>query len=59
MSDDTETRLRTLERVVADLGKMAVYQGQEIERLRQELSDEITRNAIESLPGAGRYVRLG
>lgn len=52
----TEERLAKLERQVADLTAIAVLQGQEIDRLRQELADEITHNAIESLPGAGRYV---
>jgi hypothetical protein len=42
--------------MVQQLTELASLQGQEIERLRQELSDEITTNAIRSLPGAARYL---
>ena len=46
---DTEERLRRLERLVAQMGEIVFDQGWEIERLRMELSEEITNNAIASL----------
>lgn len=55
MATDQE-RIATLERMVRDLVEVVGLQGEEIERLRGELSWEITERAVESLPGAGRYV---
>lgn len=37
--DDTEERLRKLEKLVAVLGEIVIDQGEEIERLREELRD--------------------
>lgn len=41
-----EERVRTLEGMVQSLAELAELQAREIERLRMELSDEITANAI-------------
>jgi hypothetical protein len=46
---DLESRVRDLERLVQNLGRKVLDQGQEITRLRQELDDELTSRAIESL----------
>jgi uncharacterized coiled-coil protein SlyX len=47
--DDLESRVRDLERLVSNLGRMVIDQGHEITRLRQELDRELTSRAIASL----------
>jgi hypothetical protein len=49
MDDDLTGRVRELERLVSNLGRMVIDQGQEIARLRHELDHEMTSRAIASL----------
>lgn len=51
MTDDHEDRLRALWSLVAKLGQRVIDQGEEIERLKGELSMVQTERAIASLAG--------
>ena len=54
---DLEERVRDLERIVNQLTELAQVQAAQIDRLREELSWEITTRAIDGMgPQAGRYV---
>jgi len=52
-----QERITRLEQMVTDLVEVVGLQGQTIDRLRTELSDEITTNAIRSLPPAMTFTR--
>jgi hypothetical protein len=46
---DLQERVRELEQLASKMGHVLVDQQRQIDRLREELSDEITANAIKHL----------